>query len=698
MRRGLLLGLIFGLTYFGALLYWLLLFGELAWGSLTVVSAAFIGVFGLLAPVVWRDERPMLSAFGLAALWTVTEGLRGEFPLGGFTWGSLGSTQADNRLLLPLASVTGVWGLTFVVMAVSALLLLALERARHRPVAALGHLALAAGLSVAPALIRIPAPNGRMLDVAALQVDVRRAHGLAPLAEDRAVAAMNIQLHERLATDPPDLAVWGESSLDPGANAPSFRPLVVAAISKVGVPTLAGAVVETPGGPTYNESLLFNGGGAVVGEYRKVHLVPFGEYVPFRDELSWISALQQVPYDETPGDRIHTLNIDGLTFGNVICFENSFPSIDRTLVAQGAQFLVVTTNNASYGLTAASRQHLIESRLRAVENGRWVVHDAVSGISAFIDPTGRVVAETRLFETTILRHEIRSSTAETLYTRLGDWMPWASLLFLAGSVAPSRRRRRGMSPAETLPDAPRTLVILPTYDERDTIEWVVEGLLTLPEHVDVLVVDDSSPDGTGQLVDAIADREARVRLVSRPAKSGLASAYLLGFRKAVDEGYDLVAEMDSDLSHEPEELPRLLAAARSSDLTIGSRYVTGGSVTNWSPARVALSKAGNLYARLMLGLPLRDATSGFRVFRMPLLTRLLSHRIRSDGYGFQIELALRAWNAGYAVSEVPITFREREHGHSKISRRIVVEALWLVTVWGIRSRLGMGSLPHRERP
>jgi len=216
----------------------------------------------------------------------------------------------------------------------------------------------------------------------------------------------------------------------------------------------------------------------------------------------------------------------------------------------------------------------------------------------------------------------------------------------------------------------------------------------------VFVVDDSSPDGTGALVRAIAAEEPRVRLLERPGKSGLSSAYLDGFKIGLAEGYDLIVEMDSDLSHAPEELPSLLAvAAERHDLTVGSRYVPGGSVTDWSRARVALSRAGNRYARFMLGLPLRDATSGFRAYRRDVLEYLVGLGLHSEGYGFQIELAWRAWSAGYDIGETPITFREREHGHSKLSRRIVVEALWLVTVWGVRSRLSGDPAPSGpERP
>jgi glycosyltransferase involved in cell wall biosynthesis len=184
-----------------------------------------------------------------------------------------------------------------------------------------------------------------------------------------------------------------------------------------------------------------------------------------------------------------------------------------------------------------------------------------------------------------------------------------------------------------------------------------------------------------------AASEPRLRLLERDTKAGLASAYLAGFTIALDEGYDLVTEMDSDLSHLPVELPGLLAAAREHDLVIGSRYVPGGSVTNWSRPRLALSRAGNLYARLCLGFPLHDATSGYRVYRRPILAAILRQPISSDGYGFQIELAHRAWQAGARIDETPITFREREHGQSKISRRIVLEAFALVTLWGFRDRL-----------
>jgi dolichol-phosphate mannosyltransferase len=229
--------------------------------------------------------------------------------------------------------------------------------------------------------------------------------------------------------------------------------------------------------------------------------------------------------------------------------------------------------------------------------------------------------------------------------------------------------------------------VLPTYEERATIGRVLDGLLSLPERVDVLVVDDASPDGTAEIVREAAAADPRVRLLERPGKAGLASAYLSGFELALAEGYDLIVEMDADLSHRPEQLPALLAAAREHDLVIGSRYIPGGGVRNWSRARLALSRAGNRYARLLLGLPVRDATSGFRVYRRELLRRLLAEPVRSDGYGFQIELAYRAWRLGASVGEAPITFHEREHGRSKISRRIVFEALALVARWGLRDRL-----------
>ncbi|HWO69259.1 MAG TPA: apolipoprotein N-acyltransferase, partial [Actinomycetota bacterium] len=545
-------------------------------------------------------------------------------------------------------------------------------------------------LLLAPAAIPLPAADGRALDVATVQVDVRPARRLDPLGEDRAVARMNVVVHRRLLADPPDLAVWGESALDPGASDPAVWREVTTAIREVGAPTIAGSIQRGPRGELFNEALLFDPSGRVVDRYAKVHLVPFGEYVPWRGALGWISALEQIPYDLTPGEGLRVLRGPGLPpTGVVICFENSFPSLDRSLVRRGARLLVVITNNASYGFSPASRQHLLMSRLRAVETGRWVVHAAITGISAFIDPRGRVVAEAGLFEPGILRHAVRASGAVTPYVRFGDWVPWGSLALALGLVAAPRRRRTERGEPDPLPGRPRTLVVLPTYEERETIGRVLEGLMALPEAVDALVVDDGSPDGTAEVVRAVAAREPRVRLVERPRKSGLASAYLVGFRRALEEGYDLAVEMDSDLSHDPSELPRLLDAARRADLVIGSRYVPGGSVTNWSRARLALSRGGNLYARLALGFPLRDATSGFRVYRRRLLEHLLGRDIRSDGYAFQVELAHRAWRDGFRVAEVPITFREREHGASKISRRIVFEALWLVGIWGLRERLGL---------
>lgn len=687
-RRSALVGFVFGVCYFGALLYWILLFGELGFASLVLMSGGYVAVFGALAPAVWRPERPVLSTIGLAGLWTVLEWVRGAFPLGGFGWGQLGSTQVDAPDL-PLASVAGVWGLSFVVLLVAGLLLLALERRGRGVVRPLVPVLVAAALVLAPALIPVPAPDGRELDVAAVQVDVDSVQHLVGADEDIAVAALNVEQHLRLEGDPPDLAIWGEGALDPAALMdPASAAAVVDAIARVGAPTVAGAVVNDPDGSQHTATLAFDGDGAVVDRYDKVHLVPFGEYVPWRGVLErFIDAVDQIGVDRVPGERVENLSVAGLpAFGTPICYENSFPSIDRAMVRGGAEFLVVTINNASYGRTAASEQHLEMSRLRAVENGRWVVHAAVSGISAFIDPQGNVVDRRGLFEPAVMRRTILASSRETLYTRFGDWVPWGSLALVLVLVALPRGRRRRRPEPEGLPRDPRILVILPTYDERETIGEVLDGLLVLPRRIDALVVDDGSPDGTGAVVRTRAEEEPRIRLLQRPRKSGLASAYAEGFRRGLEEGYDVVVEMDSDLSHRPEELPRLLDALDRHDLVVGSRYVPGGSVTNWSRFRVALSRAGNRYARFCLGIDAHDATSGFRAYRRAALEAITRAPVRSDGYGFQVELVYRATIAGLSVGEAPISFRERAHGHSKISRRIVVEALWLVTLWGLRAR------------
>jgi apolipoprotein N-acyltransferase len=699
-RRGFALGLAFGLGFFGCTLYWIFDFGLAAWTGLTVVSAASIAVFGLAYPLVCLRGRPLLSALGAAALWTVMDRLRGLWPLGGFTWGSIGVSQVSDRALLRVASAAGVWGVTFAVVLVNALLLAALtDGGGGRRV---GRLGLAVGVVFAPLLIPFPIAQGPPIDVATVQVDVREARSISSgSGEDLAVANLNIREYGAIAAHPPALGVWGEGALDPGASAdPATMTDVRNVISQVGAPTLIGAVTDDADGRERTDVLLFGGNGTVVDRYDKVHLVPFGEYVPWRHELSWFRAIDQVPVDRAPGDRIHTLSTDDLpAFGTPICFENAFPEIPRAFVREGAEFLVVTVNNASYGFTAASAQHEQMSRMRAVETGRWVVNAAVSGISAFIDPSGRVTQRLGLFQTGILRGTIRSSSAMTLYVRFGDWVPYLSILLVAGLVLTPRRRRRALPEPEPLPSSgTRTLAVLPTYDERGTIEDVVRGVLAAPGALDVLVVDDSSPDGTADAVRAmIGEFGSRLRLRERPAKSGLASAYLEGFALALDEGYDLIVEMDSDLSHDPTELGSLLAAAARADLVVGSRYIDGGAVTNWSRSRVALSRAGNLYARLMLGIPLHDATSGYRVYRRSLLDALVSDPFRADGYGFQIELVMRAWNLGYALAESPITFRERTYGESKISRRIIVEALWLVTKWGIRDRL-RGDVPSEPVP
>lgn len=232
----------------------------------------------------------------------------------------------------------------------------------------------------------------------------------------------------------------------------------------------------------------------------------------------------------------------------------------------------------------------------------------------------------------------------------------------------------------------KTLAVLPTYNEAGTIGEVIERALASTPAIDLLVVDDNSPDGTGAIVDRIAAGEPRVRVLHRPGKGGLGPAYLAGFVEGLSAGYEAIIEMDSDLSHHPEDLPRLVEAGARADLVIGSRYVPGGATENWSPFRKLLSRAGTAYAKLFLRLPLADATSGFRLYRREVLEELPLPEIRTQGYAFQVELAWRTWIAGFHLAEIPIVFTERREGASKMSRRIVAEALKRIFGWGMQFR------------
>jgi len=239
----------------------------------------------------------------------------------------------------------------------------------------------------------------------------------------------------------------------------------------------------------------------------------------------------------------------------------------------------------------------------------------------------------------------------------------------------------------TFADLGKVLVIIPTYNEAENVERIVSRIRTAVPEVHVLVADDNSPDGTGEIADKIASEDSNVQVMHRKGKEGLGAAYLAGFRWGIDAGYDVLVEMDADGSHQPEQLPRLLTGLRSSDLVLGSRWVPGGGTVNWPWHRQLLSKGGSTYSRLMLGVPIRDVTGGYRAFRKETLIGLGMDQVASQGYCFQVDLAWRAVKSGFKVTEVPITFVEREHGASKMSRNIVVEALWRVTVWGVGSRV-----------
>jgi dolichol-phosphate mannosyltransferase len=238
--------------------------------------------------------------------------------------------------------------------------------------------------------------------------------------------------------------------------------------------------------------------------------------------------------------------------------------------------------------------------------------------------------------------------------------------------------------------AERALVVVPTYNEALNLPLIVPQILAQDSRLDVLIVDDNSPDGTGQVADEMAAADARVHVLHRPGKSGLGKAYLAGFRWALERDYELVFEMDADFSHDPKFLADFLRAAENADLVIGSRYKTGVNVINWPISRLLLSLGANRYARWITGLPIMDSTGGFKCFRRRVLQAIEFERVRSNGYAFQIEMSFRAWKKGFRLVEIPIVFTDRVEGQSKMNKRIVREAIWMV--WWLRLKGMVGQL------
>lgn len=242
-------------------------------------------------------------------------------------------------------------------------------------------------------------------------------------------------------------------------------------------------------------------------------------------------------------------------------------------------------------------------------------------------------------------------------------------------------------PSSPFADLGRILTIIPTYNESGNVERITSRVRAAVPEAHILVADDNSPDGTGKIADRLAESDDHIHVLHRLGKEGLGAAYLAGFSWGIDNGFDVLIEMDADGSHAPEQLPLLLDALRGADLVLGSRWVPGGSVTNWPKSREVLSRGGNWYTRKALVLPLMDATGGYRAYRATTLQNIDLDGVGSAGYVFQVDLAYRVIQAGMTVKEVPISFTEREIGTSKMSQSIVTEALWKVTVWGFRERM-----------
>jgi apolipoprotein N-acyltransferase len=717
-RRGAAIGAVFGATFFGLHIFWMRALGTEPWIALTFLETLFVILLGaVLAILSVRRGWPVW----FAVAWSAVESMRGAMPFGGFTWGQLGFAVMDTPVE-PLLPWAGVAGAGFVVALLGSLLAWALLEAAPRR-AAIATVAVVAVLALA-ALAQPPGlrDSTATLTVAIVQGDVPGT-GDNLVAHHREVTAGQATATRELAgqvergeVPRPDLVIWPENStaVDPFDDEEA-RDEIASAVRAIDVPVLVGAIVDDPDpGRVLNQGVLYDPVTGPGERYAKRHPVPFGEFVPFR----WLfrerftERIGLVRRDMAAGTRTSPLLVarrEGgvVPFADAICFDIAFDDALGSQVRRGAQLGVVQTSNALFIHTSQIDQQFTISRVRARELGRSVVVSSVNGRSGVVGADGAVADELQVQSRAVAveRVPLHETRPPSLWT--GRW--WgpvaltSTLLGLLFTWPPYRRRnRRGNDsrPAgeptrnATEPEGEtmtqdafgRVVMVIPTYNEALNLEWIVGRLRTAQPDVDVMIVDDNSPDGTGDIADRLAAADERVQVVHRTEKAGLGAAYVHGFKVALAQGYDVIGEMDADGSHQPEQLYRLLNGLVDADLVIGSRYVRGGSVVNWPLFRRLLSAFGNLYVRILLGIKVNDSTAGFRLFRRETLEKIDVTTVNTTGYVFQTDMAWRALQARLRVHEVPIEFIERERGDSKMSSSVAIESLQRITWWGLKER------------
>lgn len=450
-RHGFALGFVFGLAFFGTLLSWISIVGYVGWVLLTLLQAAYLGMFGAAWGIASRRGTPLTHVLVVALLWVAVEYLRAVTPVIGFTWGQLAQSQHNAAWLLRTAAIGGGWLLAAVVAAANGFVAEAWRSwfGARRTLAA-GLLGGAVVLIAAPALLAAPDATGERLRVAIVQGDVPRDFPGSLLEKELAIIASHEELTEEIASSQPDLVIWPESSvgIDPLRN-PVAGAAIADAAQAAASPMIVGGNLDVGSDRYQVVALEVSPRGEIVDRYQKTHLVPFGEYVPARAALQWIPLLDQIPRDAVPGTEEVIFEVAGGEVAPVISFEGDFGSLVRRRIDLGGRLLVVATNTSTWGFSWASAQHVAFSQVRAAENGVWVAHAALSGISAFIAPDGSVVEQTPLFRATAAVHELSFAEDTTFYARTGDWFPLLSLLIGLGATAyglsprPPRRRGRG---------------------------------------------------------------------------------------------------------------------------------------------------------------------------------------------------------------------------------------------------------------